>query len=125
MQGIQIAVYESYNDITGKQSTLDQARHYVSQYSCDSVLWVCSHVGVALRLFDAGDPDWDAYSKLIEQFFSAPLAMRFKAGFWARGAPVRFSPSTTPYALETSDPSIVPTLGKMLENRAMDSPSRS
>jgi hypothetical protein len=78
--GLELAVYETYEDIFGRRSSLPELEAEIKQYSLSSLLWLCAATVTGLQLWDRSDSPADAYRTFLNLFFPPPLAMRFWIG---------------------------------------------
>jgi hypothetical protein len=82
MEGLRVALYQSLGDLTGRRCTFEELVGQVSRFSRDSLLWVCCHTSVALRLFDPDSHPEAEYSWLIRYYFAPRLAAHLEVGYW-------------------------------------------
>lgn len=80
--GAEFAVYETYEDMFGKKSSLTELAGEITQCSLSSLLWVCATVVTGVQLWDRSDPPLDVYVDLLKLFFPPNLVVRFQIGFW-------------------------------------------
>jgi hypothetical protein len=81
---VELAVYETFEDIFGRKSSLDELVSEVASFTQQSVLWVCSEIAVGLQLwtrFDLQSPD--TYAGLISRHFGKDLQLRFMRDYWS------------------------------------------
>ena len=71
--GVELAVYETYEDIFGRKSSLAELESEIKQFSQSSLLWVCATVVIGAQLWDREDPPLDAYASLLNLFFPRNL----------------------------------------------------
>lgn len=83
-RGLELAVYETYEDVFGRKSSLEELINEIRQFSLSSLLWVCAIVVVGTQLWDRNDPPLEIYGTLLRLFFPPELAKRFQLGFWNR-----------------------------------------
>jgi len=81
---MQMAVYETFEDIYGRKSTLDELIAGVSQFTQKSMLWVCATIVAGMQLWNRVDEQpGGVFSTLVELYFDAPLRGRLLAGYWS------------------------------------------
>ncbi len=79
----QIAVYETFEDIYGRKSSLDEVIRDVSSFTQQSMLWVCSTIVAGLQLWNKIDlQPTGVYETLVKLYFDRPLHGRRLAGYW-------------------------------------------
>jgi len=85
MNGLtELAVYESFEDISGRKSTLQELIKDVSSYTQQSVLWVCAAIVVGVQLWNKIElQPQNIYEQLLSLFFGGKLRARLIAGYWA------------------------------------------
>jgi hypothetical protein len=83
-RGVELAVYETYEDIFGRKSSLAELEGEIRQCNLSSLLWVCATVVTGAQLWDRNDPPLDVYADLLQSFFLPKLATRFQIGFWSQ-----------------------------------------
>jgi hypothetical protein len=83
-RGVELAVYETYEDIFGRRSSLAELEAEIKQFSQSSLLWVCATVVTGAQLWDRDDPPLDVYVDLLKLFFPSNLVTRFQIGFWSQ-----------------------------------------
>lgn len=80
----QLAVYESYEVVFGRRSSLDELVVDIGQFTQKSVLWVCAVIVTGLQLWNKVDAQpQGVYSRLLSIFFDRSLWLRFMAGYFA------------------------------------------
>jgi hypothetical protein len=82
--GVELAVYETFEEIFRRKSSLDELETEIKQFSLSSLLWVCATVVTGAQLWDRNDPPLDVYADLLKLFFPPRLVARFQIGFWSR-----------------------------------------
>ena len=80
----QLAVYETYEDLYGRKSTLDELIADVGQFTQKSILWVCGVIVSGMQLWNRIDaqPE-DVFGRLIRLYFDRSLHLRLIAGHWS------------------------------------------
>ena len=80
----QLAVYETFEDLYGRKSTLDELIAEVGQFTQQSILWVCATIITGMQLWNRIDaqPE-DVFSTLINLYFDRSLRTRLIAGHWS------------------------------------------
>ena len=80
----ELAVYESYEDIFGTRSSLDELIADISYFSRESVLWACAFIATGMQLWNqpASNPS-DVFDVLLSHFFQGPLKNRLAVGYWS------------------------------------------
>jgi hypothetical protein len=82
--GTQLGVYESFEDLFGRKSTLDELIADIRSFKQQSVLWVCAVIAAGMQLWTKIDlQPLDVYQELLSLFFDRSLHVRFIAGYWA------------------------------------------
>lgn len=66
---VNLASYETFEEMHGRRSSLQELIDGLKLYSQSSVLYVCATTGVVLKLWDRSGWDRQAYDKLIPTFF--------------------------------------------------------
>jgi hypothetical protein len=73
--GLELFVWESYSDLYGTTVPMDTIIEELKQYSCPSVLLLCSYISVRLQLGVWGDEfDQTDYIALLSKIFSKETA---------------------------------------------------
>jgi len=73
--GIELFVWESYSDLYGTTVPMDTIVEELKQYSCPSILLLCSYISVRLQLGFRGDEfDQADYLLLLTRIFPRELA---------------------------------------------------
>jgi hypothetical protein len=81
---MQMGVYETFEAIYGRKSTLDELIADVSQFTQKSMLWVCGTIVVGMQLWNRVDTQpGDVFSTLVQLYFDPPLRGRMLAGYWS------------------------------------------
>ena len=83
-RGVELAVYETFEDNFGKKASLEELVSEIRQFSLSSLLWTCAVVVTGAQLCDRSDPPLDVYARLLNLFFPRTLATRFQIGFWSK-----------------------------------------
>ena len=78
----ELAVYETFEDLSGRRSTLDELIADLRSFRQQSVLWICATVVTGLQLWDRVDPVPDVYARFLSLFFDAATRVRLIAGYW-------------------------------------------
>jgi hypothetical protein len=80
----QLAVYESYEDIFLRKSTLEELIADLRFFSQQSVLWVCAVIVTGMQLWNRPNlQPFDIYQRLLSLFFDGDLRARLIAGHWS------------------------------------------
>lgn len=69
--GAELAVYETFEDLFGRLSTLDELVADVKSFQLQSVLWVCAVIVTGLQLWNSDDAQPDVYARFLSLFFDA------------------------------------------------------
>jgi hypothetical protein len=78
----ELAVYETFEEVYGRRSTLDELTADISQFSQQSVLWVCAAIVTGMELWNKPDlQPFDIYVRFLSLFFDNALRARFIAGY--------------------------------------------
>jgi hypothetical protein len=79
----ELAVYETFEDIFKRKSTLEELIRDIQQFSQQSVLWVCAWVVTGVQVWNRLDaqPE-DTCLKFISHFFSGDIYLHLLAGYW-------------------------------------------
>lgn len=81
---MQMGVYEAFEEIYGRKSTLDELITDVSQFTQKSMLWVCATIVAGMQLWNRIDAQpGDIFSTLVQLYFDPPLRGRMLAGYWS------------------------------------------
>lgn len=81
---MQVGVYETFEAIYGRKSTLDELIADVSQFTQKSMLWVCATIVAGMQLWNRVDTQpGDVFSTLVQVYFDPPLRGRMLAGYWS------------------------------------------
>jgi len=80
----ELAVYETFEEVFGRRSTLDELIHEIRSFSQQSVLWVCATIVTGLQLWDKIDPQPAVYARFLALFVDDDLRSRLVAGYWSR-----------------------------------------
>lgn len=80
----QLAVYETFEELFGRRSTLDELVTTIRSFSQQSVLWVCATIIAGAQLWNRLDaqPD-DVHIRLLALFFEGPIYTRLVIGHWS------------------------------------------
>src|SRR6266566_1021018 len=79
----ELAVYETFEDVFGRRSTLDELIDDVRLFSQQSVLWVCAALVTGMQLWNRPDlQPFDIYLRFLSLFFAGTLRGRLVAGYW-------------------------------------------
>ena len=82
---MEMGVYETYEEIYKRKSTLDELIKDVSQFTQKSMLWVCALIVTGMQLWNPLDAKLgDIFSSLVDLYFDPPLRSQMLVGFWAR-----------------------------------------
>ena len=81
--GAELAVYETFEDLFGRRSTLDELVADVKSFQLQSVLWVCAVIVTGLQLWNSDDAQPDVYARFLSLFFDAATQSRLIAGYWS------------------------------------------
>ena len=76
MVGAELIAFESFADLFGQQLRFEELCESLSGFSRNSVLWVCSYIGVSLQLWNRNSDDSPNVEYLINVFFEPRLAQR-------------------------------------------------
>ncbi|RSL18604.1 hypothetical protein EDE15_4194 [Edaphobacter aggregans] len=80
----QLAVYETFENVYGRKSTMDELIAEIRPFTQQSVLWVCAVIVTGLQLWNKVDfQPADVYKSLLSLYFEADLHIRFIAGYWS------------------------------------------
>jgi hypothetical protein len=80
----ELAVYETFEEVFGRRSTLDELIVDIGRFSQQSVLWLCATIVTGVQLWDSIDSRPEAYAQFLTLFFDNDLRLRLVAGFWSR-----------------------------------------
>jgi hypothetical protein len=79
----ELAVYETFEDVFGRKSTLDELIADIRSFRQQSVLWVCAAIIAGMQLWNRIDlQPVEVYLHLLSLFFDRRLHPRFIAGYW-------------------------------------------
>ena len=82
--GSELGVYETYEDIFGRKSTMDELVAEVRSFKQQSVLWVCAVIVTGMQLWNRIDlQSPEVYSRLLSLYFDANIRTRLIAGYWS------------------------------------------
>ena len=80
----QLAVYETFEDVYGRKSTIDELIAEVATFTQQSVLWVCAVVVAGLQLWNKVElQPFGIYVRLLSLYFDPSLRGRFITGYWS------------------------------------------
>jgi len=79
----ELAVYETYEDIFQRKSTLAELIGDLSLFSESSVLWVCASIVTGVQLWDSIDAEPEVYAQFLRVFFDDEIRFRLVAGYWS------------------------------------------
>lgn len=78
----ELAVYETFEDIFGRKSTLDELIADLKRFDRLSLVWICAEVVTALQLWNRPDlQDEQNYLRYLQEFFDPALHTRLLAGY--------------------------------------------
>jgi len=80
--GSELAVYETFEGLFGRRSTLEELIADISGFQLQSVLWVCATIVTGLQLWNSIDAQPEVYSRFLSLFFDAGTRSRLVAGYW-------------------------------------------
>jgi hypothetical protein len=69
---IELAVYETFEDLFGRRSTLDELITDIRSFRQQSVLWVCATIVTGLQLWGGVDCQPEVYARFLPSF-STPI----------------------------------------------------
>src|SRR5664280_2731533 len=81
--GAELAVYETFEDLFGRRSTLDELIADISRFQLQSVLWVCATIVTGLQLCKSIDAQPEVYAQFLSLFFDAGIRSRLVTGYWS------------------------------------------
>ena len=81
--GTELAVYETFEDLFGRRSTLDELVDEISGFQLQSVLWVCAVIVTGLQLWNSIDAQPEVYARFLALFFDVGTRSRLLAGYWS------------------------------------------
>ena len=80
----QLAVYETFESVYGRKSTMDELIADIRQFTQQSMLWVCAVIVTGMQLWNRVDSQpTDVYRSLLSLYFDRELHIRFIAGYWS------------------------------------------
>jgi hypothetical protein len=80
----ELAVYETFEDVFLRRSTLDELIADLRRFSQQSVLWVCAAIVTGIQLWNRPNlQPSDIYERFLSTFFHGALRTRFIAGYWS------------------------------------------
>jgi hypothetical protein len=79
----ELAVYETFEDMFGRRSTLDELIADIRSFRQQSILWVCATVVTGLQLWGGVDSHPEVYARFLSLFFDADTRARLIAGYWS------------------------------------------
>ena len=80
----ELAVYESFEEVSLRKSTLDELIADLRVFSEQSVLWVCAAIVTGMQLWNRPNlQPFDIYQRFLSLFFDGALRARFIAGYWS------------------------------------------
>jgi hypothetical protein len=80
----QLAVYETFESVHGRKSTMDELIADIRPFTQQSVLWVCAVIVTGMQLWNRVDSQpADVYRSLLALYFEPELHIRFVAGYWS------------------------------------------
>jgi hypothetical protein len=80
----QLAVYETYEDLYGRKSTLDELIAEVGKFTQQSMLWVCAVIVTGMQLWNRIDAQPEGvFRTLVNLYFDRSLHARLIAGHWS------------------------------------------
>jgi hypothetical protein len=80
----QLAVYETFESVYGRKSTMDELIADIRPFTQQSVLWVCAVIVTGMQLWNRVDSQpADVYRSLLSLYFEPELHIRFIAGYWS------------------------------------------
>lgn len=80
----QLAVYETFEAVFGRKSTMDELIADIRPFSQQSVLWVCAVIVSGMQLWNRVDlQPTDVYRSPLTLYFEPELHLRFIAGYWS------------------------------------------
>lgn len=80
----QLAVYETFEEVFGRKSTMDELIADIRPFTQQSVLWVCAVIVSGMQLWNRVDlQPANVYRSLLSLYFEPELHIRFIAGYWS------------------------------------------
>lgn len=80
----QLAVYETFENVYGRKSSMDELIADIRPFTQQSVLWVCAVIVTGMQLWNRVDSQpADVYRSLLSLYFEPELHIRFIAGYWS------------------------------------------
>ena len=80
----QLGVYETFEGVFGRKSTLDELIADIRSFRQQSVLWVCAVIVTGMQLWNRIDlQPLDIFQRFLSLFFDRSLHARFIAGYWS------------------------------------------
>jgi hypothetical protein len=80
----QLAVYETFEGVFGRKSTIDELIADIRPFTQRSVLWVCAVIVSGMQLWNRVDSQpANVYRSLLSLYFEPELHMQFIAGYWS------------------------------------------
>ena len=84
MRASQLAVYETYENIYGQRSSLDELVAEIEVFNQKSVLWVCAVIITGMQLWNRiNSQPLDVFETLVKLYFDRTMHGRLLAGYWA------------------------------------------
>jgi hypothetical protein len=80
---LELAVYETFEEVYGRRSTLEELIRDIAAFSQQSVLWLCAAIVTGVQLWDTIDSQRAAYSQFLALFLDNDLRLRLTAGYWS------------------------------------------
>lgn len=78
----ELGVYETFEEVFGRRSTLDELIADISPFSQQSVLWVCATIVTGMQLWNKPDLQRpDIYARFLSLFFDTAVRARLLAGY--------------------------------------------
>jgi hypothetical protein len=75
----QLAVYETFEAVYGRKSTMDELIAEICPFTQQSVLWVCAVIVTGMQLWNRVDSQpADVYRSLLSLYFDPDLHLRFE-----------------------------------------------
>jgi len=75
------AVYERFEDVSGRKSSMDELIAEVSKYERTSVLWICAEIMCRVQLWARPAlHNQGNYLRYLEEFFAPPVSQQLIAG---------------------------------------------
>jgi hypothetical protein len=80
----EIAVYETFEDVFGRRSTLDELIADIRLFKQQSVLWVCAVIVTGMQLWNKVDlQSPEVLLRLLSLYFDISTRNRLIAGYWS------------------------------------------